>query len=211
MGGSILSGIPYTPTEGLVILLSVCILLILVIIISVFKKIGIVKEFTYAILKGGIQLLIIALFLTFLFEYEYWYFLIWLLIGTMILVGGYTSAKRATNMPHAYLVTTPSILLGSSIVLIVLGISRAMPMQPQFIIPLSGMAFGNSMAICSISIERLLREVKLNKIAIETSLSLGATSKQALTEFSRFSIKASTKANWSAVGIHSTSEQLPDA
>jgi putative ABC transport system permease protein len=66
-----------------------------------------------------------------------------------------------------------------------------MPMKPQFIIPLSGMAFGNSMAICSISLERLFRELKLNKKVIETALSLGANSKQAFDDYGRFSIKAS--------------------
>jgi putative ABC transport system permease protein len=190
MGGSILSGIPYTWDEGLIILLSVFVLLIIVILISVIKKIGVGKEFTYAIFKGGGQLTIIALFLTFLFDYEFWYFIIWFLIGSMILIGGYTSAKRASNMPNAYSITTPAILSGAFVALVVLALSRAMPMQPQFIVPLSGMAFGNSMAICSLSLDRLLREVRLNKTAIETSLSLGATSKQALDEYSRFSIKA---------------------
>jgi putative ABC transport system permease protein len=190
MGGSLLTGIPYSWDEGLIILLTVFVLLIIVIIISIIKKIGVGKEFTYAIFKGGGQLTVIALFLTFLFDYEFWYFLIWFLIGSMILIGGYTSAKRASNMPKAYNITTPSILSGASVALVVLALSRAMPMQPQFIVPLSGMAFGNSMAICSLSLDRLLREVRLNKTAIETSLSLGATSKQALDEYSRFSIKA---------------------
>lgn len=192
MGGSILSaGIPYTWEEGLIILAIVSVLLFVVIILSVIKKLGIGKEFTYAILKGGTQLTIIALFLTFLFGFEYWYFLIWFLLGTMILVSGYTSAKRATGMPKAYIVTTPSILLGSSIVLSVLALSRAMPLEPQFIIPLAGMAFGNSMAICSISLDRLTREVKLNKNTIETMLSLGANGKEALKDFGRLSIRAS--------------------
>jgi putative ABC transport system permease protein len=191
MGGSILSGIPYTWEQGLIILFSVFVLLIIVIILSVIKKIGVGKEFTYAIFKGGGQLAIIAIFLTFLFNYEFWYFLIWFLIGSMILIGGYTSAKRATNMPKAYKITTPAILSGSSVALIVLALTTAMPLKPQFIIPLSGMAFGNSMAICSLSLDRLLRETKLNRTAIETSLSLGATSKQALDEYSRFSIKTS--------------------
>jgi putative ABC transport system permease protein len=93
-------------------------------------------------------------------------------------------------MPKAYTVTTPAILAGSTVALVVLGLSRAMPMQPQFIVPLAGMAFGNSMAICSLCLDRLLREVKLNRTTIETALSLGATSKQALEEYGRFSIKA---------------------
>jgi len=191
MGGSILSGIPYSWDEGLIILASVFIILLIVIILSVIKKIGIGKEFTYAILKGGGQLTLIALFLTYLFEFELWYILIWLLLGTMILVSGYTSARRATGMHNAYYVTTPAILIGSSIVLIILALSRAMPMEPQFIIPLAGMAFGNSMAICSISLDRLIREVKLNKLAIETALSLGANSSQALEEYGKISVRTS--------------------
>jgi putative ABC transport system permease protein len=183
-------GIPYTWEEGLINLAIVFILLFIVIIISMIKKLDIGKEFTYAILKGGAQLFIIALFLTILFSVDYWYLLIWILIGTMILVSGYTSAKRATGMPHAAQITTPSILTGASVALIILVISRAMPLEPQFIIPLSGMAFGNAMAICSISMERLVREVKLNKNTIETMLSLGATSKQSLESFGRFSIRA---------------------
>lgn len=183
-------GIPYTWQEGLIILGIVTILLFIVIFISVIKKLNIGKEFTYAIIKGGGQLFLIALFLTFLFTTEYWYFLIWILIGSMILISGYTSAKRATGMPKAYQVTTPAILAGSTVALLVLSLSRAMPLQPQFIVPLSGMAFGNSMAICSISLERLIREVKLNRATIETMLSLGATSKQSLESFGRFSIRA---------------------
>lgn len=184
-------GIPYTWDEGLIILLMVSVLLIVVIILSVIKKIGVGKEFTYAILKGGGQLTVIALFLTFLFGFEYWYFLIWFLLGAMIIVSGYTSAKRATGMPNAYVVTTPSILLGSSVVLFVLGITRAMPMEPQFIVPLAGMAFGNSMAICSLCLDRLLREVKLSRCTIETMLSLGASSHDAMDEFGRLSVKTS--------------------
>jgi putative ABC transport system permease protein len=186
-----LSGIPYSWDEGLIVLLSVLVLLVLVIILSAIKKLGIGKEFSIAIFKGGIQLFIIAIFLTFLFNYELWYFLIWLLIGTMILVSGYISAKRASKIPNAYLITTPSILIGSSLVLIVLAISKAMPLEPQFIIPLSGMAFGNSMVICSLTLERLMREVRLNRLLIETALSLGANSKQTLESYGRLSIQAS--------------------
>ena len=124
MGGSILSGIPYTWDEGLIILASVFVLLFVVIILSFIKKIRIGKEFTYAILKGGVQLTIIALFLTYLFKFELWYLLIWLLLVTMIIVGGYTSAKRATGMPQAYYITTPAILIGSTIVLVILAISK---------------------------------------------------------------------------------------
>lgn len=186
-----MSGIPYSWQEGVIILASVFSLLILVIFLSIIKKIGIGKEFTIAIFKGGIQLVLIALFLTFLFQFELWYTIIWFLLITMIVVGGFTSAKRASNMPKAYTITTPAILIGSTIVLVILALSRAMPLKPQFIIPLAGMAFGNSMTICSLALDRLLREIKLNKLSIETMLSLGANSKQIMEEYGRISIYAS--------------------
>lgn len=184
-------GIPYTPLEGLYILLASSSLLVLVILLSFYKKLGIGKEFTYAIIKGGAQLVLIALFLTFLFETTLWIFFIWILLITMVVVGGYTSAKRATHMPKAFQITTPSILLGATTALFVLALSKAMPLQPQFIVPLAGMAFGNSMSICSLSLDRLAREIKLNKNSIETMLSLGISSQQAIKEYHRLSIRAS--------------------
>lgn len=186
-----MSGIPYNWFEGLFILFSVCVLLVIVIILSVIKKMGIGKEFAFAIFKGGVQLFIIALFLTFLFEFQLWYLLIWVLLISMVLISGYTSAKRASKMPKAYQITTPAILCGSTSALVVLAITRAMPMEPQFIVPLAGMAFGNSMTICSLSLERLLREVRLSRLTIETALSLGATSKQAIEDLGRLTIRAS--------------------
>ncbi len=183
-------GIPYTPLEGVYILLATSSLLVLVIILSLYKKLGIGREFTYAIIKGGGQLVLIALFLTYLFQTNLWIFLIWILLITMVLVGGYTSAKRATHMPQAFQVTTPAILAGATLALLILALSRAMPLQPQYIIPLAGMAFGNSMSICSLSLDRLMREIKLNRTGIESMLSLGISSKQAIQEYNRLSIRA---------------------
>jgi putative ABC transport system permease protein len=189
MEGSLLSGIPYTWDEGLIILGLVSILLLIVMVLSYYKKLGLEKEFPSAFIKGGIQLFVVAVILYFLFDFEYWYFPIWLLIAVMAVVGGLTSAKRATHMPKAWEITTPSILLGAGIVLVILGITQAMPMKPQFIIPLAGMAFGNSMRICSLALDRLIREVKVNRVQVETYLSLGASSKIAMKEFGKISIK----------------------
>ncbi|MDD3493188.1 MAG: iron export ABC transporter permease subunit FetB [Candidatus Thermoplasmatota archaeon] len=186
-----MTGIPYDWLEGLLVLLGASVLLVLVVVISVIKNMGIAREMLLAVLKGGGQLLAIALFLTFLFGFDQWYFLIWLLLGTMVAVSGHTAARRAADMPGAFQVTTPAILAGAAAALVVLAFSRAMPLHPQFIVPLAGMAFGNSMKICSLSLERLMREVRANRTAIETALSLGATSRQALEEYGKISVKAS--------------------
>jgi len=201
----ILTGVPYDFFEGLLILASVLSILVLVIILMVIKKLDITKELVFSIAKGSVQLFIIAGLLVLLFDMELWYLGIWGFLGMMVVISGHISAKRATKMPDAYKVTTPSILTGAGTVLAVLAVTGAMPItRPEFIIPLSGMAFGNSMRICSLCMERLISEVRQNRVEIETALSLGADSKEALRKHSDTSIKASlipTLDNLKTLGI----------
>lgn len=185
-----MGGIPFGPVEGLLVLAIACSLLVLVLILSWVQKLELGKEFALGIIMGSSQLFLIALFLTFLFDFEYWYLLIWVLLVTMAVVGGWTSARRARDMPGAVSITTPSTLAGSVTVLVVLAVSGAMPLEPQFIVPLAGMVFGNSMRICSLSLDRLVREVRLNKPVVETTLSLGANSQQAMESYGRMSVRA---------------------
>lgn len=185
-----MSGIPYNEVEGLIILALASVLLIGVILISRMSKLEIGREFTFALIKGGFQLFIVAIVLTYVFRSEIWFIWIWFIIAAMALVGGYTSAKRASGMPNAFLVTTPSILIGAVPVLFVLAVTGAMPLAPQFIIPLAGMVFGNSMITCSLTLDRLIREVKLNINLIETALALGAKGRDAIEACDKISIRS---------------------
>ena len=96
-----MTGIPYTWEEGLVIMGIMMVMLVIAIGLSVWKKIGIAREYTFALIRGGVQLFAAATLLYFLFEFEYWYYPIWLLLIAMALMGGYTSARRAGKMPRA--------------------------------------------------------------------------------------------------------------
>jgi putative ABC transport system permease protein len=71
--------------------------------------------------------------------------------------------------------------------LIMIGI---IPLEPEFMIPLGGMAIGNSMISCSLTLDRLKAEFKNNQAKIETSLALGATSEQAAEPYFTDSIRA---------------------
>ena len=190
MGGGLLSGIPYTPEQALFTMALAGVLIVVAVVLMRMKRLGTEKEYLYALLKGGVQIFLLALFLTYLFSSPYWYMLIWILLIGMVLVAGRTSAKRASGMPDAGSVTTPAILTGSVVVIVVLALSGAMPMTPQFIIPLSGMVFGNSMTICSLTSERFLREIRLGKDRVESALSLGIPSDMAMDEFGKQAIKA---------------------
>ncbi|MCD6384091.1 MAG: iron export ABC transporter permease subunit FetB [Thermoplasmata archaeon] len=185
-----MSGIPYTAEEALIRMALVAVLIVIATLLLRIKRIGMEKEYLYALLKGGVQIFALAIFLTYLFSSPIWYLLIWILLLAMVVVGGRTSAKRATGLPKAESVTTPSILAGAVTVITILVLSGAMPLAPQFIIPLSGMVFGNSMTICSLTVERFLREMKLGRERIETALSLGIPSRMAMESYGREAVKA---------------------
>ncbi len=191
MGGSLLSGIPYTPEQALISMALAGILIIIAIALMRMKRLDMEKEYIYALIKGGSQIFIFAVILTYVFSSPFWYVFVWFLLIAMVLIAGRTSAKRASDMPDAGKITTPAILVGSTAVISVLAVSGAMPMAPQFVIPLSGMVFGNSMRICSLTAERFLREVRLGKDRIETALALGMPSEVAMEEFGRQAVKAS--------------------
>ena len=84
----------------------------------------------------------------------------------------------------------PSIVIGSSITLSIMFLTEIMISKPEFVIPLSGMAFGNTMNICSLCLNRIIGEVKNNRTKIEAALALGATSDQAIDPYIKTSVRA---------------------
>lgn len=182
--------IPYDAWEGMYRLGLTAVLLVIVILLSYLKRIGIGKEAALASARGFLQLMVLALVFSYIFESPDWMLLIWLLFTAMTIMAGYTSARRAKEIPRAWEITTPSIVTGTAITLCIMVITGIMPLGPQFIIPLSGMAFGNTMNICSLSLNRIIGELKNNRDKIEAALALGATSDQAIDPYVRVSIRA---------------------
>jgi putative ABC transport system permease protein len=179
----------YDPFIGLIRLGLLAVLLVVVVILSWWKKLDIEHELGIAAVRGFCQLMILSLILTTIFELEN-LLLVLLVLGIMLIAGGVTSAKRAKGVPNMFPITTSSIFVGASAALIVMIIIGILPLLPEFLIPLGGMAIGNSMISCSLTVNRLKAEFKNNRARIETALSLGATSEQAAESYFRDSIRA---------------------
>ncbi|HID73587.1 MAG TPA: ABC transporter permease [Thermoplasmata archaeon] len=185
-----MSGLPFNPLEGLIRLLLASSLLVIVLVLSHLRRIGIGREFAVGLVKGGLQLLLIAVILTAVFVAPLWYVWVLVMLVAMVLVAGWTSSRRAGDMPGPMGVTLPSIATGSGTVLAVLAASGAMPPGPQYVVPLAGMSIGNCMTICTLTLDRLIREARLNRGAVEAALSLGATPDQALEVYHAISVRS---------------------
>jgi putative ABC transport system permease protein len=179
----------FTPEDGLIKLGLTMILLVMIIILSRYRKLDIGQDLIVATVRGFIQIMILALVLSFLFEMHLIF--IFIVYAVMLLLAGYTSSKRAKDLPDPLPLTTTSILVGASITLVVMVVTGIIPLRPEFLIPLGGMVIGNSMINCSLALDRLLSDMKQNRGSIETALALGATSEQAALVHVRNSVRAS--------------------
>ncbi len=179
----------YDPIWGMIKLGLALSLLVIVFILSRWKKINIEHELGIAAVRGFCQLMILSLILVTIFELDN-LFLVLLVLAVMVTAAGATSANRAKGIPKMFPITAVSILTGSVVALSIMILIGLLPLKPEFLIPLGGMAIGNSMISCSLAINRLSAEFTNNRNKIETALALGATSTQAAEPYFRESIRA---------------------
>ncbi len=166
------------------------VLVLVLILVSYMNKIGIGREFVLALIRGFAQIMLLALILEYIFSAPYWYFYVLLLLFVMAVMAAHTSSRRAKHIRNGFSISLRSILAGTSVSLVTLAITGMMPMRPEFIIPLSGMAFGNSMKICSLTLDRVSAEVKANRLKIEAALALGADCREAIAPYSINSVRS---------------------
>jgi len=128
----------------------------------------------YSIVRMLIQLILVGYLLVFIFESSS----AWITLGilTIMIVASCWIALRSLQKMRMKLFhhTLVSSLLGggSILLLIVWPVLELSPIyKPQYVIPLAGMIFANSMNTISLALERLDAELK-NKVAFERARSI---------------------------------------
>jgi putative ABC transport system permease protein len=164
-------------------------LAILAFVLARWKSIPVTKEIGWGTLRAFVQLVAVGYALEFIFNSKsYW--LVALSVAVMILVGAYTAGQRAEYFKNGFTIALVSITTGS---LVTLGLMLALKIispEARYIIPLTGMIIANSMNASAITFNRIGSDLKGNRLAIETSLSLGKSWKEASKKYYRDSVKA---------------------
>ncbi|MEA1864450.1 MAG: iron export ABC transporter permease subunit FetB [Euryarchaeota archaeon] len=180
----------YDPASGLIKLGLAATLLIITVVIMYLKRLQLSRSIAIAAVRGFLQLMAVALIITAVFQSES-LLLVVLILSMMLIIAAHTSAKRAERIPSPFAVTLPAISIGASSTLLSMVIIGVIPTEPEFLIPIGSMIIGGSMVVCSLTLERLAGEVSSERDRIETSLCLGASSKEALEPYARHGVKAS--------------------
>lgn len=164
-------------------------LMLLAVILSRWQKVGVEKELMIGTVRSFVQLVAVGYALEFIFGLDSVGSITATLL-VMILVGSYTAGKRAPHIQNAWLLSFISITIAAIFTLGLMLGAGIIKLKAQYIIPLGGMTIGNSMNTASLVMERLYSDIKSNRSAVETSLSLGKTWRIAVAPYFRQAIKA---------------------
>jgi len=164
-------------------------LVVLAIALTLWWKIPVQKDLALGSVRAFVQLVAVGYVLKYIFEIESGW-LIHLAILIMTLVGAQTAAARIREIKRPIIVTFLSIGIGSAITIGLLLVLRVITMEARYLIPLAGMIISNSMNAASLTINRLISDVRSNRDAIETSLALGKSWRSASRRFQKDAVVA---------------------
>ncbi len=158
--------------------------------ISYKDKLDLEKDIIFSMIRAIIQLIIVGYLLDFIFGLENPIYTI-ILILLMIFNAALNTKKKEGGIDNQLLISFISILVGTSITMSVLVLSKAIEFTPSEVIPVAGMVVSNSMVALSLAYKNLISTYKNNRTAVEVKLSLGADIKDASQDIIRDSIKIS--------------------
>ncbi|MVO98805.1 ABC transporter permease [Paenibacillus lutrae] len=170
-------------------LMSTAVFVAVTILLSMKQKLGLEKEIIIGTIRSAVQLLFVGYVLHFVFDAENPLFIV-LIIAVMILVASWNVSSRARDIPGIRLRIALALCCTEAVtmaLLLTLGIVEA---TPQFIVPISGITIGSSMIVAGLFLNSMKREMEAARGEIEALLALGATSKQAIQNSIKRSIRS---------------------
>jgi len=162
------------------------ILVLIPLIISYRYKIGIEKELFFNSIRAFLQLTALGFILGFIFKIKNPLFYIPIVL-LMLLYSAYIADKRTK---FSYKAAFYSLTLSTVIILSTLILLKIISLKPNEFIPIAGMIIGNSLNTYTLTIERIKRELELQKELIEAFIAIGANIKDAFKIMQRQAIKA---------------------
>lgn len=148
------------------------------------------KDVIIATIRAIVQLLAIGYVLQLIFDQQNVVFS-FLMVAIMIAVATLNARKKGAQINGITWKLVLSLCVIEAIVMSVLVGFHIVPATAQYIIPLSGMAIGNSMVMSILFLNRFTAEIEAHEQEVELILSLGGTPKQAIHRQLITSIKAS--------------------
>jgi putative ABC transport system permease protein len=152
--------------------------------VALRSRLGMTRELAVAVIRAGVQLLIVGALLRLIFEHAGipgslgW-------IAAMVLIAGRVAGGRGRGLPHSYVVATAAIAVGVVTTLGVLVAVGTVSTRPTVLLPIGGMIVSGAMQATSLGLARMRDEVTAGRRAVEARLALGLTGAEAFAPHGR--------------------------
>ena len=160
--------------------------------LSLWQKLSLEKQLAYSAIRSLMQLIAIGYILDIVFAIDDWWAVL-IILGVMLTIASIVARNRIDRQLKGLFSTVALSLIASSLFtlayVILLIVRPERWYEPQYLIPLAGMVFGNAMNSASLAGDRLLNSINQNRWEIETHLCLGATSAQAIAAYRQEAIR----------------------
>jgi len=146
--------------------------------VSRWRRADLEQDLVVAVVRSFIQLTAIGYVIQAIFDSDS-LLLVALLLAVMVAFGTVTARARAKDVPDAFWPIALALTVAAVTTLgliVALGVFDA---KPRYLVPVGGMVIGNAMTAAAVALNRLGDEIGGARGAIEATLSLGATSRQA--------------------------------
>ena len=150
---------------------------------------GLLKELSWAQLRGVLQIVAVGAVLAILLHGPQWTSL--LVLSGMMVAAASIVRKRASRIPRAFRLALTSIVIGAGSVLAVMIFFGVIPLKIIMLVPVGSMVIANTMNTQSLFLDRLRGEITAHTGEIEAALALGATSDAAVLPYLRSAYRAS--------------------
>jgi len=166
-------------------------LVALAVAVSFWRRADLERDIVVATVRSFVQLTAIGYAIELIFEAD----TIWLvlaLLSVMIGFGTLTARSRAKKVPGAFWPLLIGLTVAAATTLgLLVGLGIFEP-TPRYLVPVGGMVIGNAMTASAVALNRLGDELGESRAAIEATLALGATAREAAAPFVRRALRSGT-------------------
>ncbi len=157
--------------------------------LSVAGRLGLERSLVWASARALTQLLLVGVALTVVIDPDRPLMLSWLWIGAMLLFCADVARRRAPEVPGLFSLAFVAFALTAFVALgIVFGL-RIFPLEGRTLVPIAGLAIGNSMNAAIVAARRLIDDVRDRRVEVEARLALGLPSRAAARPYVRGALR----------------------
>ncbi|MEE8576279.1 MAG: iron export ABC transporter permease subunit FetB [candidate division Zixibacteria bacterium] len=150
-------------------------------------KIPIQKQMSIGVVRSFVQLTAVGFALERIFDMQSLW-LIALAIVVMLTIGARQAGMNVGNLPNRFWICLSSMTLGSLFTLGLMLATGLITTEARYVIPLAGMLISNSMNAATLTMKSICENLSDNRAAVESSLALGKTWREASRKYQRRAI-----------------------